>query len=145
MWVYEPSFQVGLYLFDGNYRVSPRQWADLTQIFSSGAVRHLLFVYVDLSALDDSAFVDAVRCRELGVSWCGVRGKLLSDDVLRSCAASGVIDLHVCANKSGGEHTVSEEALMDFCFPPNGPTRAVSFDNLATTSDTFALKFIEVR
>ncbi|KAH7699854.1 hypothetical protein AAVH_33038 [Aphelenchoides avenae] len=136
-------FQVRLNFYDGKYRVSPRQWTDLTNILRSGAAPHLLFEYMDLSILPDNALVDTARCRKLEVSWCDVRGRLLSDDVLRSCAANGVIELTVWANKSEDEHTVSEEALLDFCFPQNGPSRRVAFDNLPTPSDTFAVRFFQ--
>ncbi|KAH7694832.1 hypothetical protein AAVH_38116 [Aphelenchoides avenae] len=135
-------FEVYLGLSGESYRVPPRQWSVLTQIFRSGAARHLQFWSTDLSLLDDNAFVDAVRCGRLEVNDCDSQGRLLSDDLLRSCAANGVIELEMWGFLAEEEYAVSEDALLEYCFPPSGPSRFLEVNNLAV-SDTFAAKFFE--
>ncbi|KAH7703236.1 hypothetical protein AAVH_29597, partial [Aphelenchoides avenae] len=139
---YVDEFRVHLGLCGESYRVPPRQWSDLTQIFRSGAARHLQFWFTDLSLLGNNAFLEAMRCRELEVIHCGFRGGLLSDDVLRSCAANGVLELEIRANNTEEEYAVSEDALLEYCFPQSGPSRMLHVDNLPV-SDTFAAKFLE--
>ncbi|KAH7712330.1 hypothetical protein AAVH_20337 [Aphelenchoides avenae] len=141
---YVDEFQMRLGLSgDWKYRVSQRQWTDLSNVFRSGAARYLDLSIADLSVLGDNAFVDAVRCRKLQVILCGFRGRLLSDDVLRWCAANGVLELAMWGNKCEDEHMLSEDCILEFCFPPNGMRRTLSVSNLTRASDTFAVKFIE--
>lgn len=145
LWDLPAQFQVHLGLFEGNYRISPAQWSVFKDTFLSGAARHIWFHFVDFSIVDSDAFVNAVRCSKLEVSWCDFRGGLLWDDVLNSCSTNGIVDLQMCFNKSEGEHTVLEDVLLKFCFPLDGTCRAVQLDNLTTTSDTFVGKFFQVR
>ena len=60
------------------------------------------------------------------------------------CAANGVHELVMCFNKTEEAYAVSEGALLEFCFTPGGPSRMLELDNLTTTSDKFAAKFLEV-
>ncbi|KAH7712329.1 hypothetical protein AAVH_20336 [Aphelenchoides avenae] len=140
---YVDEFEVRVGLYEGDRRVLPSQWTDLTNIFRSGAARHLQFWSTDLSLLGDNAFVDGVRCRRLQVTFCRFRGGLFSDDMLRSCAANGVVELDMWANKTEEEeYAASEDALLEYCLPASGASRVLRVDNLPV-SDTFAAKFLE--
>ncbi|KAH7708100.1 hypothetical protein AAVH_24653 [Aphelenchoides avenae] len=93
---------------------------------SRAYVQNIYLRRVDFSALDADAFVVAVGCR--GVQSLTVRGSfipsgLVTDALLRSCAASGLVDLRFFENESDAPHRFSEDALLDFFFAAGASTK----------------------
>lgn len=85
-----------------------------------GAVRFLVFSCVDFSAFDDDVFHIVLGCRglqSLGVQWSVVPGGYVTDALIRSGAAKGLLELHVFTKiKRDTLYILSDDAVLDFFF-----------------------------
>lgn len=122
----------------------------IADAFRSCPVERLQLEAFDFSALSDGSFLTAATCRGLQSLW--VRGSIVplgfvSDDLLRLCAANGVFDLKCIEDENEQPHVLSEDVILDFCFPSNAlpdgqQHRLVPYDFEA--SDAFVASFFEV-
>lgn len=129
----------------------PGHWATLIDAIRIGAVKCLLFAGVDISALADDAFLAAVACR--GLKSLVVQRSVLAsgfsmDELIRFSAPKCLTQLSFHENKSDAPHSLSEDAVLDFCFPPDAApgrhSRTLVREGSGIT-DLFLTKFFEVR
>ncbi|KAH7697800.1 hypothetical protein AAVH_35114, partial [Aphelenchoides avenae] len=133
----------------GSMILSSDQWATLLDAMRAGSVQSLHCRRVDFGALDDDAFLLAVRCRGLQsirVRDCVVPSGLVTDDLIRSSIANGLRQLRFSGIKTDAPHAFSEDALLDFFFEtgatPKGRKRNLELQGYGIT-DTFVRKFFE--
>ncbi|KAH7703380.1 hypothetical protein AAVH_29446, partial [Aphelenchoides avenae] len=132
-----------------NMALSPDHWTTFIDSICIGAVQHLTFNSVDFTALSNHAFLVAVRSRGLlsfAVERSIVPSSFVTDDLIRSCVAKGLLSLWFSKNKSNTPHALSEHAVLDFFFPADAASarqhRHLRLENLKVT-DKFLINFFE--
>lgn len=130
--------------------VLPRNWTTLIDTVHSGAVWRLRCMNVDFSAVDDDTFLVAIGCRGLKSLCVGlsvVPLGMVSDDLIRSGAANCLLELCFATNSSDTRLSLSDDALLDFCFPVGAsirePSRRLELAGTGIT-DMFLAKFFQV-
>lgn len=97
-----------------------------------GGVRSLVFSCVDFSAFGDDVFHIALGCRglrSLEVQWSVVPSDYVTDELLRSNVAKGLLELHVYyKNKSDSLQRLSDDAVLDFFFRADKATEGHSLN-----------------
>lgn len=128
----------------------PNRFTTLVEGKRSGAVRRFYARRTDFSALDGDAFLAVVGCRGLQ-SFQAQRSVFPSgcvvDDLIRSCAANGVLELHFRENRCEPALRFSDDAVLDFCYQTNAAPvrRPISLElDVIGVSDLFLAKFFEV-
>lgn len=113
-------------------------------------MERLHFNRIDFSALDDGAFLDAVECRGLQsliVQESTFPSGFVADDLIRSSAAKGLLELWLRGNSNTTPHRHSEGAILDFFFradeAPEAQPRELTLEGSGVT-DSFLTKFFEV-
>lgn len=113
------------------------------------------FCNTDFAALYDGALLSLlsrVPLSELIINDSVVPAVMINDAVVRQCLASGVTSLKIgyfakIEVVRGKFFDVSEEAILDYCFPTSeqhrGKQRSVQLEDIRV-SDTFLSRFIEV-
>lgn len=115
----------------GSLKLFPYHWASLIDGLRSGAVRNLRFYSVDLSALDDDAFLDALGCRgllSLVVERSDVPSGFAVDVLVPTSVAKGLTELSLRGNKSDTPPSVSEDIVLGFFFRADAGQGRQTFD-----------------
>lgn len=125
----------------------PDHWTTLVHAIRGGTVRDFHFSQVDFSALDDDAFLVAIclhGLQSIALWTCVVPSGFVTDDLLRSGIAKGLVDLRFVVTKID---RLSEDAILDFCFPgdavPGGRSQCLVLEGSGVT-DMFVKNFFEV-
>lgn len=99
--------------------LSREHWTTILDAIRHGAVRRFDFDCVDFNALDTDELLVAFSCRGLQlleVDRSVVPSGFVTEDLLRSSAAKGVLELRFTRNPSNALPGISEVAVLDFCF-----------------------------
>lgn len=136
--------------FTRDHMLFPRHWTTLFDAICQGAVQRLGFGGIDFSALADDVFMIAVSCRglqSLVVKYSVVPSRLVTDALIRSSVAKGLARLWLIDNKLDSSIRLSDDAVLDFCFPADatakGQAGSLMLDGSAVT-DIFITKLFEV-
>ncbi|KAH7684434.1 hypothetical protein AAVH_41058, partial [Aphelenchoides avenae] len=128
----------------------PDQWTTLTDAIRKGAVERLHFSRIEFSALDNDALLVAVGCRgleSLGVRRSVVPRGFVTDDLLRSSVAQGLLELSIYDNVSDLPHRISDDVFLDLYCPSDAApaTQPLSLDLEGSgLTEKFMQKFFEV-
>lgn len=130
--------------------ILPLHWTTLIDAIRSGAVRQLQLSGVDIGALESDAILVAVGCRGLQSLEIGesvLPSGFGMDDLLRCGVARGVPDLSLYENDGDAPHGLSDNGVLDFCFPvdaaPEERSLHLNVESSGVTNMFFA-KFVEV-
>lgn len=132
----------------GRTTLSVHHWRVLVDAIRSGAVQRLEFCGIDFRALPDDALLVAVGCRglrSLEVIHSFAPSDFVTDDLIRSSLAKGLLELCIYGNASDSPHIISEDAVMDVYFPAALGIQSLTLKlNGFWLTDMFLRKFFEV-
>lgn len=135
----------------GSILVYPDHWSKLLDAVRGSAVPRLHLSGVDFSALGDEALLVALGCRDLHSlvirrSYIA-SNYFITDELLRSCGAKGVRELNIVENHRDTPPKISEDAILDFCFPASTASEDQKLNLVLEDSDVtgmFVARFFEV-
>ncbi|KAH7700422.1 hypothetical protein AAVH_32458 [Aphelenchoides avenae] len=99
-------------------------WTTLIDAIRDGAVQRLLFIGIDFSAHSDALLVAAgfLGLESLEVRQSVVPSSFVTDDLLRSSVAQGLLELSIFENDSNSPHRLSDDVFLDlYCPSDAGP------------------------